>query len=53
MSVLTNLKVTINMYKKYYLPVIPWNKKPLSKEAISLVDTHWKDFFAAATFEGL
>ena len=53
MAVAKNLWITINLYKKYYLPVITWNKKYSSKQAVPITYLPGKKFFAAATFEGL
>ena len=53
MRVALNFWVTINLNKKYRLPVITWNKKHSSKQVVSMTDTFRKNFFAAATFKGL
>ena len=52
MAVATNLCVTINLCKKQCLPVITYNKKHSSKQAVSMIYTLRKNFFAAATFKG-
>ena len=53
MAVATNLRVTINFYKKQYLPAITWNKEHSSKEVVSMIHTLGKDFLAAADFKCL
>ena len=53
MAIVLNPWVTINLYKKKWLPVITWNKKHLLKQILSMIYAPEKDFFAAATFKGL
>ena len=53
MAVVPTLWITIDLFKKYCLPVITWNKKRLSKQVVSIICTPGKDFFAAPFFKGL
>ena len=48
MAVSPNIWITINLYKKYYLP-----QNKTSKQVVSMICKLGKDFFAAATFKGL
>ena len=53
MVVAPNLWVLINLYKKECLPVITWNKKHSLNQVVSMIYILEKDFFEAATFQGL
>ena len=53
MAVAPSLWVMMNLCKKILFPVITWNKKYSSKQAVSMINTLGEDFFAAATFKDL
>ena len=44
MAVAKNLSVTINLYKKYCLPVITWHKKHSWEQAIQIINTLGRNF---------
>ena len=52
MSAEKKLLVTINFYKKVFIPIITWNKNHSSKQAVPITYILEKKIFAAATFEG-
>ena len=45
-----SLRITINFYKKQYLPVVTMNKKHSLKQVVPIIFTLEKKFFAVATF---
>ena len=53
MAAKPNLCAVIDFCEKLCLPVITWNKKHSSKQVVSMIYGLRKDFFAAATLEGL
>ena len=45
MAIEKNLRVTINFYEKYCLPIATWNKNNLSKQVVPIIYTLEKRFF--------
>ena len=48
MAVEKKVRVTINFYKKHFLPVVIWNQISLSKQVVPITYTLKKLFFAVA-----